>query len=148
MSLNESKTPTRSNLTKDQQRREMAAIYGRNEEIIMSDKEKTFIPAEIAKMKEIIAQQKPERPREFDLNHPELTAGIIPPYRHQEYPVMMYRDGSAKAANDAEEENKAIEAGWGRDPMTNSPKPNPESEEGEEIQRPKRGRPPKNEEGS
>jgi hypothetical protein len=116
MSLNEWKNPTRSNLTRDQKQQALNAIYGLSEEH-MSKKAPQFSAQEISKMKEIVSQQEPEKPREFDLNHPEATPGIIPPYSYHEYPKMLYQGNSTKVVDNAQQEKQALDAGWSTKPI-------------------------------
>ena len=49
--------------------------------------------------------------REFDLNKPPT-----PPYRHQEFPRLLYRDGKTMAATTKAALEEMLKSGWSMDP--------------------------------
>jgi hypothetical protein len=134
VSLNEHVNPSRSNLTADQKAAELRALYGHSEVVSMS-KSKTpqFTAAEIQKMREIVAAQEPEKPKEFDLNNPPKE-----PYTHQEFPKMVYFHGESLrhlVVENEEQLQELLAGGWSESSVPAS-----------QPDKPKRGRPAKEEE--
>jgi hypothetical protein len=111
MSMNESRVPVRSNLTDAQKRAAEAAIYGLPTDL-HSMNISPLSHDEIERMRQIVMQHDSEGKRtmnEFDLNNPPKT-----PYRHQEFPRIVYDHvgrKTLKVRNQAELEN-AIGAGY------------------------------------
>jgi hypothetical protein len=113
MPLNESRGWTRSNLTKEQKRQAVAAIYG-HQEISPSMNQQQFSDAEIERMRQIIGQHDSTngKIREFDLNNPPKL-----PYSHQEFPKVVYHHGERrhKKVHSAQEHKAHLADGWKND---------------------------------
>lgn len=111
MSINETRYPRRSNLTKEQKREAEAAIYG------LSTKPMEFNHDEIERMRAMIAQHDAQQAKqgiqEFDLNNPPKQ-----PYRFQEFPKLVYdhETRAHKAVHSKEQERLAIEQGYQLEP--------------------------------
>lgn len=95
----------------------------------------TFTFEEVERMrKAIIEHDKENMPRNFDLNNPPKV-----PYRHQEFPKVVYMHGPDGNFNDAmnvknkAELDEALADGWSLSPRA----------ETVEADKPRRGRPPK-----
>lgn len=65
-------------------------------------------PAEIERMREILAQHDAQGEQEFDLNKPKVE-----PYRHQEFPRIVYHPtkGTHRKVHNQAELDKALSAG-------------------------------------
>jgi hypothetical protein len=117
MSINESVNPRRSNLTKEQRREAEAAIYGLPTKQMIDQ----LTPEEIERMRQIVAQHDQQNQggiKEFDLNNPKL-----PPYRHQEYPKMVYDHEGRRtfSVRNREHEKEALDAGYRLDAFPPEP---------------------------
>jgi hypothetical protein len=128
MPINESVNLRRSNLTKEQRREAEAAIYGLSTKEMINQ----LSPEEIERMRAIVAQHDQQNKggiKEFDLNAPPKL-----PYRHQEYPKVVYdHDGRRHFfVHNREEEREAIDTGLRLDPYPAEPvEVEPESEAAE-----------------
>lgn len=95
-----------------------------------------FSQFDIDRMRSILEEHDKRNPRmvrEFDLNNPPKE-----PYRHQEFPKIVYHHGKRKhvAVHDAAQQAKALEAGYKIEPYLNEVAPAVELEsEDEEIAR-------------
>jgi hypothetical protein len=111
MSINESRVPVRSNLTDAQKRAAEAAIFGLPDDLHRMNVS-PLTHDEIERMRQIVMQHDSEGKRtmnEFDLNNPPKA-----PYRHQEFPRIVYDHvgrKTLKVRNQAELEN-ALGAGY------------------------------------
>lgn len=118
MPLNESRSIRRSNLTREQIRQAELAIYGLQEIDLQPQRELSH--DEIQQMRAIIARHdNGHKPlKEFDLNNPPRE-----PYKHQEFPRVMYHHGkrTTRLAQDADEMQLALDAGWKKEPFSSEP---------------------------
>jgi hypothetical protein len=115
MPLNEASGFRRSGLTREQKRQQEAAIYGLEGLPDMQNEHLT--PAEIERMRAILAQHDQSAAgkgnNSFDLNKPPKQ-----PYRHQEYPRVIYhKNGKHKAVKNATEFDAHLEDGWSDQPV-------------------------------
>jgi uncharacterized protein YecA (UPF0149 family) len=164
MPLNEARSFKRSNLTREQKQQAEAAIYGVRESTSMSPSNLT--QQEIESMRALVAQHDNEgKISEFDLNKPPKV-----PYRHQDFPRMVYnhklsapsrvdlvkgKDGDvqerhvepkivSKIVHDEDELEAALEAGWSKEvpPLHSEAAIEGELavEESEEIESPRRSK--------
>lgn len=113
MPLNEAASLRRHGLTRQQQKEQLAAIYGLKEPIMTSQ----LSPEEVERMRQIVASHDASSPsrgiKEFDLAKPPTEQ-----YRHKEYPRAMYHHvtGATKTAH-TEDQADALEAkGWSKTP--------------------------------
>jgi hypothetical protein len=117
MSINESRGPVRSSLTPAQKRAAEAAIYGLPDDLHQMNIS-PLTHDEIERMRQIVMQHDGENKRsmnEFDLNNPPKA-----PYRHQEFPRIVYDHvgrKTRKVRNHVELE-AALGAGYELDPFT------------------------------
>jgi hypothetical protein len=116
MPLNEARSFKRSNLTKAQQKEQLAAIYG-------VSPHQSYMPTtnlsfeEVQKMRALVAEHDRTQQggiKEFDLNNPPKT-----PYTHQEFPRLVYHHGKRvhRVAHTSEDLAAALEAGWKKEPF-------------------------------
>src|SRR5215831_3851994 len=113
MPINESVNLRRSNLTKEQRREQEAAIYG----LSTNEMIQQLSPEEIERMRAIVAQHDQQNKggiKEFDLNNPPKA-----PYRHQEYPKMVYdhEERTHARVHNREQEQEALNAGYSLEPF-------------------------------
>jgi hypothetical protein len=131
MSINEHRTQNVSvRWTAQQKREQEIALYGgQPEEIAMAERQ--FTAEEIENMRLAVARHdQHEGIKEFDLNNPPKKQ-----YIHQEFPKMMYRGGERKVAQNREDEQAAMKAGWSTKPGMPVAEPEPEETEEERALR-------------
>lgn len=118
MPLNEARGFRRTTgLTREQKRQQEAAIYGPSKGLpdMTADQ---LTPSEIERMRAILAQHDEgnagEKNQSFDLNKPPKK-----PYRHQEFPRVVYHEnGKHRAVKNADEFEAHLADGWSDAPVT------------------------------
>ena len=116
MAINEAPIAT-SNLTPEQRRQQEAAILG----ISAETPPQAPTLEQIEFMRTQIAQfDARNAPREFDLNNPPRV-----PYRHQEYPKMLYHheDRVSRVVQNQAQEDGMIALGYVREPFAAAAEP-------------------------
>jgi hypothetical protein len=122
MPLNEAQAlrPRRS-LTKEEQRRAEAAIYGLEENTMSPTGTIQLTHEEAEKVRALLNQHdRATAPQQFDLNKPPTPA-----YKHQDFPRVVYHHGrgKAKAVQNAAELDKHLGSGWQLEPFVPEPEP-------------------------
>lgn len=113
--INEVPPHPTAQMTPEQRRQAEAAILGLPAD---NGEPKTFTPEQIEFMRTAVAQADSHiRTREFDLNNPPRK-----PYRHLEYPKMLYHhaDRVSKVVRSREQEDGMLELGYVHEPFANA----------------------------
>lgn len=117
MPMNEAGGYRRSNLTRQQQRDQELAIYGRSPEPFMSTNTPQFNQAQLDQMRAILAQHDSQSTgvvKEFDLNNPPVQR-----YVHQEYPKFVYHHDkrAEKVVHSKDQEDGFLKLGYQTKPF-------------------------------